>query len=486
MNRRKFLQTTGVLAAHTALASGLVQNLFIENTFGQAISVQDLQKNLSPEDATILTSASSEFEKYQWAYNRRTMVTPMVRVLCRNEKAVAESIKWAETNQVPLAPRCGGHSYEGFSQSKGLVLDLRLMNDISISQDQKTVSVGSGALLGQVYEALSRHKLVLPAGSCPTVGISGHTTGGGYGLLSRPLGLACDSLLEIELIDANGKKLVANSQQNPDLLWAYRGGGGSSFGVITKLHYKTHQVSDVLTFGFGWDVDQSHAMPLLKAWQEWAPNLPSSITSLLSMVKNKDGSFQLRCKGQSVGSATELKKAIDQLQALKKSDSVSVKGMKFIEAAHYFAGGAEGAPKYRKVKCDYLTEVMSDEGLKVFLSTYPAGQLSITHDAYGGAISQVGVSESAFAHRAGTLCSVKYSANWEHSAESGDRIELMRKYHESLKSYVSGGSYVNYCDLDLKNYGEAYWGQNFERLKQIKRIYDPKNFFRHAQSIPVG
>lgn len=475
MDRRQFLQYSGALTA----------TLFLENVFGEAVPLKELQQLLGPQDATILTPQSADFSKYQWAYNQRTALIPSVRVLCRTEKAVSESILWAQAQNVPVAMRCGGHSYEGFSQSKGLVIDLRLMNEVSLSNDKKIVSVGGGGRLGEVYEALAPHKLALPAGTCPTVGISGHTTGGGYGLLARPLGLACDSLVEIELIDTNGKKLVANAQENSDLLWAYRGGGGGSFGVITKLHYKTHPVDNVTVFGFGWTVDQKAAVKLIQGWLQWAPALPSNITSLLSLSKNKDGSFQLKCKGQTVGSVHELEKAIAALQSIKKAEGTNIKTMKFIEAAHYFAGGDEGAPKFRKVKCDYLTEVMSDEGIKILLEQFPVGRLSITMDSYGGAISQAGPEDGAFFHRAGTLCSVKFSTNWTNPNETAERLAQLKKYHDKLRPYFSGGSYVNYCDLDLENYGEAYWGSNFARLKQIKKIYDPKNFFRHAQSIPV-
>jgi len=485
MKRREFLQFSGALAAQSLLASGLLQTLFIQNSLGQAVSVKSLQDALSPQDGLVLVPESSDFQKYQWAYNRRTMLTPLVRVLCKTPKAVSESLNWAQANDVPLAMRCGGHSYEGFSQSQGLVIDLRLMNQIEVSQDRQLVQVGGGGLLGQVYESLAPHKLVIPAGTCPTVGISGHTTGGGYGLSARNFGLACDSLMEAEYVDAGGTIRTASSTQDFDFLWASRGGGGGSFGVITKLTYKTHSLANVIAFGMEWTVNVSVAVSIMQAWLQWAPNLPNTITSLLSVTKNQDGSINLKCKGQSAGSMAELDSALKKMQTVKKAENVRTKAMTFIDGAHYFAGGAEGEPKFRKVKCDYIKNSISDDGLKTLLTEYPAGKVSVTLDSYGGTINDKTSADGAFAHRKGTLCSLKYSSNWDKAADNNARIALIRKFHDSMKPFVSGSSYINYCDTDIKDFGTAYWGDNFARLQQIKKALDPRNVFQHAQSIPV-
>lgn len=486
MKRREFLQFSGALAAHTLFAGSLLQTLFIENSMGESVSVKSLQDTFGENDGLILVPQSSDFHKYQWAYNRRTMLTPTVRVLCKTPNAVAASLRWAQEQKVPLAMRCGGHSYEGFSQSSGLVIDLRLMNQISVSQDLQAVQVGSGAMLGQVYEALAPHKLMIPAGTCPTVGISGHTTGGGYGLSARNFGLACDNLIEAEFVDADGNIKIANANENSDMLWASRGGGGGSFGVLTKLTYKTHHLDQVIAFGMEWTNDVATSVKLMQAWLQWAPHLPNTITSLLSVTKNQDGSVNLKCKGQSAGSMAEVTAAMKQLQSVKKAVNIRTKQMTFIEAAHYFAGGPEGEPKFRKVKCDYIKNSITDDGLKTLLTQYPAGKLSVTLDSYGGAMNQKTSADGAFAHRGGTLCSLKYSANWDHAQDTESRIALMRKFHDSMKPFVSGNSYVNYCDTDIKDYGKAYWAENFARLQQVKKSLDPRNLFHHAQSIPVG
>jgi FAD/FMN-containing dehydrogenase len=480
MKRRQFLKNSSLL-----VAGSLLPNLFLENALGQAVPIDDLQRVIGDKDGVILTPKNSDFTKYQPAYNLRTLLTPSVRVLCKTAQAVSESLLWAQKNSIPFAIRCGGHSYEGLSQSKGLVIDLRLMNDIQLSTDKKTIAVGGGTKLGEIYAKLAPQKVLIPAGTCPTVGVSGHTTGGGYGMLARAYGLACDSLIEVEIVTADGQILIANENQNTDLLWACRGGGGGSFGVITKLTFKTHPVDQAVVFGFQWTTDQAHAVQLIQNWLQWAPNLPNEITSLMSIAKGTDGKITIRYKGQSIGAMDQLKKEIAKLPDAKTMTNVVMKSLSYVDAIKYFAGAGEDQPHYRKVKCNYLTDVTSKEGLNTLLSQFPVGKLSITLDCYSGAISERTSQDAAFAHRAGTLCSIKFSSNWSTAGDTDARLKVIRNFHDSLKPYMSTGSYVNYCDTDIQNYGETYWGDNFARLKSIKSKYDPKNIFRHAQSIPV-
>lgn len=482
MKRREFLKAAGALGAQSVLTGGLLNTLFLRNAQAQSVPLLSLKQSLNPEDAAVLTPADATFAQYQTSFNMRTMLTPQVRVLCRNEKSVANALAWAKENQIPLAMRNGGHSYEGFSQSTGMVIDCRFMNDITV--DTNTVTVGSGSQLGNIYQSLSEHKLAIPAGSCPTVGATGHTTGGGYGLLARPLGLACDSLVELEMVDANGNILTVNESQNADLFWACRGAGNGQFGVITKLLYKTHQVPQVVVYGFGWTVNLKVAAKLMRTWQQWAPNAPSTITSLMTASKNHDGTLSLRCKGQSVGTEDELKKQIKPLLDIMHSENLVIKTIPFFEAVKRFAGGFDYPSEYMKAKSDYVNKVMNDEAMNAFLGKLPEG-INVICDSYGGAISKVRREDTAFAHREGYICSVQYSTSWKDPKNMPAHMQLIRQYHDSLRPYMSGGAYVNYCDLDLKNFGTAYWGENFERLKTIKAKYDPENIFKHAQSIPV-
>jgi FAD/FMN-containing dehydrogenase len=207
---------------------------------------------LSSKDALLLRPADAHFSDYQASLNARTTLIPQLRAMCKTVKAITVMVDWCRSNNLPFAIRCGGHSYEGFSQSASVVIDTRMMDAIDVNAKTNTAAVGAGASLGALYNAIAPYKLAFTGGSCPTVGVSGHLLGGGYGYLARPFGLACDSLASIDLVDPDGREVHADAEQNPDLFWACRGGGGGSFGVATGYTVKLQSVATVIVFKVGW------------------------------------------------------------------------------------------------------------------------------------------------------------------------------------------------------------------------------------------
>jgi FAD/FMN-containing dehydrogenase len=147
--------------------------------------------SLSPGDALLLRPGDSHFAEYQASFNLRTALSPQLRALCKTVKAAGVMVDWCRSNNLPFAVRCGGHSYEGFSQSTSVVIDIRLMNTIAVDPKANTATVGAGTSLGSLYRAIAADGLAFTGGSCPTVGISGHLL---YGYLARPYGLACDTI----------------------------------------------------------------------------------------------------------------------------------------------------------------------------------------------------------------------------------------------------------------------------------------------------
>lgn len=484
MKRRDFLKISGALTAHSFLFTALGEAVSITNAYGQQVSLESLRKLLDPSQAVLVLPKDANFEKYQISFNKRVMKTPLVRAMVSTPEAVATCLQWARQNGVPLAFRCGGHSYEGFSQTTGLVIDTRPMDQFEFSGDDFTV--GAGQKLGTIYQTLTARGLVIPAGTCPTVGVSGHTTGGGYGMLARPLGLACDSLTGLDLVTADGKQIFASESQNSDLFWAHRGGGGGSFAVVTKLHFRGHQVKNATVFGVSWNVQQSVAAVIMKAWQQWAPNASKQITSLLKTSKAQDGSIRLRFVGQSIGTEAALRAELNNLIKLKQPDKFTLETKPMMDAIRHFAGSDTSTPSvYMKGKSDYLKAVMSDDGISQFLKQLPAAPLDVLFDSYGGAIRNKSDSETAFAHRENTVSSLQYYSEWSKPTDTDARLAMMRTFHKAMRPYMSGSAYVNYCDLDIENYARAYWGTNLERLQTIKSQIDPENVFRHAQSVPV-
>lgn len=486
MNRREFIQYCGAISGNVLLTSAIAKAITIESAYGEEIPLFKLRNLLNPDAALILVPTDADFGKYQISFNKRTMLTPTARVMCRTPQAVSAVVQWASENSVPLAMRSGGHSFEGLSQSTGIVIDTRLMTDVDLSGDGKTVTTGAGMKLGALYDKLWTRKVTIPAGSCPFVGVTGHTLGGGYGPIARPFGLACDSLVEAEIVTADGKIRSVTESGDSDLYWALRGGGAGSFGLVTKLKFKTHKVGRVVKFSTAFQLKSEDAVRLMRTWQQTAPEAPREIHSIMRVGKLKSGLIEVRIFGQSIGSESALKSEMKQLTNVAKPLKQSFVPMDFIEAVHKFYGGdTESDSIYMKGKSDIVKGVMSDEALSHFLAQLPVGAPIAIFDGYGGAIRDLRDSDTAFAHRENTISTIQYYCQWEDNGSTPAKLAMMRRFHDSLRPIMSGSAYFNYCDLDLKNYAEAYWGKNLTRLIQVKNIYDSKNIFRHAQSIPL-
>jgi FAD/FMN-containing dehydrogenase len=446
--------------------------------------------NLPSSEALLLRPTSSNFNTYEPAYNKRTMLRPQLRALCKTPNAVRVMVDWARTNAVPFALRSGGHCYEGFCESTSVVIDTRLMNKVQIDTAAGSVKVGAGAALGDIYKAIGGKNFAIPAGSCPTVGVSGHVLGGGFGLLGRQLGLACDSLQSVEIVNGQAQIVTADAQHQPDLFWACRGGGGGSFGAVTGFRFKLHPIGQVVVFGVTWTLDAAHAAKVMKAWQAWAPHAPKAITALFRMGHIGDGDFNVHVFGQTVGSASQLRQELRALLDVETPDNQPViKSKTFLQAVDYFSGGSAYESTYSKCKSDYILSPLSDDGIATLINglrQLPSNAIVPICDAYGGAVYDVAPDASAFPRRAGTLYCIQYYSSWGSAASTPTRLARMRNLYASMRPYVSGAAYVNYCDLDLADWANAYWGANLARLKQVKSAFDPDNVFRHAQSIPLA
>ena len=440
--------------------------------------------SLPASDALLLTPTDARYPTYLPAFNERTMIRPQLRAMCRTPHAVAVMVGWARDNGVPFALRSGGHCYEGFSESDSVVIDTRLINQVTVDVTHRTVTTGAGASLGSIYKALKASGLAVTAGSCPTVGVTGHVLGGGFGFLARAYGLACDNLQWIEVVDPGGNLVTADKTQNADLFWASRGGGGGTFGAVTRLRLGLYPVRNVVVFGVTWTLPATRAARVFQAWQAWAPNAPQAITSFCRVTRRADGDIVLHCAGQSLGSAASLRSELNHLTSVEKPPMPpSLKTLSFFGAVDYFSGGWNYVSSYFKGKSDYLNAPMSDQGFAMLTSSLLAESITVTCDAYGGAVTAVGAGDTAFAHRAGTLFGIQYSTTWDNASETAARLAAMKSLYDAMRPYVSGSAYVNYCDLDLADWPQAYWGQNLPRLQAIKAAFDPQNLFSHAQSV---
>ena len=438
--------------------------------------------NLPASDAELLVPGSARYKTFQVAYNLRTIKAPRLRALCKTSQGVAAVINWARDNHLPFALRAGGHSYEGFSQSDDVAIDVSQMNHIDIAN--ATMTVGAGCGLGDIYNKINAAGFAFPGGSCETVGVTGHALGGGFGFMGRPFGLACDNLQWAELVDAKGNIITADTQNNADLFWALRGGGGGSFGAVTRMRFTIHKVQQIVHFSVSWKLNPASAVKLMQAWQAWAPQAPANLTTVLVLANGGKGRVALTCSGQSPGSTDEVRHELAKLtKVAAATPTITVSSRQVPKKP---VSGWAYPSLFQKAKSDYVKSPMSEDGMAtLFREMLKSPSVGAICDAYGGAVGSVATDATAFGHR-DMLYSIQYFINWTTTAAGKIAVTRIDALYAAMRPFVSGAAYVNYPDVDLPDYPTAYWGANLPRLKQIKVAVDPDNVFRHAQSVPLA
>src|ERR671910_1891874 len=232
-------------------------------------------------DGDVVVPDSPEYEAEIRVFNARFHgVRPQAIVRCANPHDAAEAISFVQRHGLEHGARGGGHSFAGHSSTRGVVIDVSPMRAVSV--DGEDVTVAAGARLGDVYDALAKYKLAIPAGTCPPVGIAGFTLGGGLGILGRKYGVLSDRLIRAEIVLADGRVVEADEHHHEDLFWALRGAGGGNFGVVTSFELRTVPAPNVTNFHLTWAYANTGAV--IDAWQRWAPNAPNELAASLKIT----------------------------------------------------------------------------------------------------------------------------------------------------------------------------------------------------------
>jgi hypothetical protein len=443
-------------------------------------------------DGDLVTPDDASYAQARLLWNPRFDRTrPLAVAYAGTIADIRRVIRWAARYDVQLAIRSGGHSYAGFSTTTGLVLDLSRLSVVRINADG-TAAVGGGARLGPVYERLWSTGQAVPFGSCPTVGVAGLTLGGGHGFSSRAFGLACDNVTGIEIVTADGRLRSCSQRSEADLFWALRGGGAGSFGVVTKLVFRTHPVANVTTVNLQWPWPE--ARNVIRAWSAFAPTAPDALSCVLSLAPPATAGTtpQVGLNGQVFGTREETLSLLAPLTDAVEPAKVATVQRPFIVAVKYFAGGEPPRRSY-VAKSNYGLSPLRDDGVDVLVGGIESAardpllaQTGVLFFAHGGAINRTGRDETAFVHRDAQF-SLRYTAFWAPGSQAATAANLawVRDLHTAMRPHVSGGAVTNYIDPDLGDWGTAYYGSHLRRLVQVKRRYDPVNFFRFPQSIPT-
>jgi hypothetical protein len=200
--------------------------------------------------------------------------------------------------------------------------------------------------------------------------------------------------------------------------------------------------------------------------------------------------ISMRCIGQSVGSQTELRNELSVLVSVEApSKPLNIQTLSFLDAINHFSGGLNYETVYMKAKSDYVLSPLTSSAIAAMLAAVaqvPVGGIAVLCDAYGGVISDVAAADTAFPRRGGTQYCIQYFSSWLHPADTPSHVANVANVYAAMRPYLPGAAYVNYCDLDLQNFADAYWGANLSRLSAVKKAYDGSNLFHHPQSVPVG
>ncbi len=435
----------------------------------------------------IVSPGDPDYDEARTNNNLSVPKFPSKIVFCQRTKDVINALKWVRENNEDFRVRSGRHHYENYSLvNHGLIIDVSEMDDITVNLENGTARIEAGANLGKVYRTLWQHRMTIPAGTESSVGIVGLTLGGGIGMLSRPFGLTCDQLIEIEMVRASehqGAELIqANRHVNSDLFWASCGGGGGNFGVVTALTFKLQPISDVTLFAIVWEWDDFEIA--FDAWQKWAPFTDERITSQIELKSQEVG--EIVVQGLFVGEASELKKLLRPLRKSGSPTEVWIKEVPYIKAVRFFDVASGNQPAFRKRSGSFIEKPFPHVAIarmKQFLANAPNRNASIWQQSLRGAVSQIGSSKTAFYYRT-ALIAQEYITSWEDHEAENENVQWVEDIRRTLSPFTMG-DYVNFPDQSIQNWPTAYYGRNFRRLREVKTKYDPYNVFTFPQSIPT-
>jgi FAD/FMN-containing dehydrogenase len=417
---------------------------------------------------------------------------PLVIVFAQETQDVVNALTWSRQNDVALRVRSGRHSLEGWSNvDNGIVIDVSELKSAHIDTASRTATVGAGLNQLEVVTLLGKKGLAAPTGTEGTVGLSGATLGGGFGLLTRYLGMSCDKLKAAEIVVASGadgaKVVKVDMNNNPDLLWALRGAGNGNFGIVTSLTYDVTPLTSVAYVTATWD-GLSDLHEIFDAWQHTAPFTDNRLTSQLEVHKPQILLFAVLVGG-SKARATEL---LAPILSIGNPD-VSVKIGDWSDIYAGFQIPTADDPANWKFFSQFTTKPFPEKAISLigsFVQDAPTNDSNFFTNAFGGAVKKSDpCGGAAFAHRDALFYS-EPGAGWgtRGDEESGEPLTSkaqawIAEFSQALRPYVNG-AYVNVPNIGMQDWETAYWGHNFDRLRKIKAKYDPHNIFQYEQSIP--
>jgi FAD/FMN-containing dehydrogenase len=417
----------------------------------------------------LITPADADYDQSRRIWNRSFDRRPALIAQCAGAADITRCIAFARERNLLVAVRGGGHSYAGYSTCDGgLVIDLSPMRAVRVDPFAKTARVAGGSWNRDLDWEAQQYALATPMGRVGNTGVGGLTLGGGYGRLSRLYGLACDNVVAADLISADGKLLKVSAAENPDLLWALRGGGGN-FGIVSSFEYRLHPVGPEVLAGYlAYEPEQLRAV--LEQYVEFCAHAPRELALDLAMHTDAMGIRRPLMLFCYIGKPQIGEKLLASLHAATKPRTDDVRARDYAQ----LQGAQDGPPvsdNAEYVKTAHLKAVTP--ALIDALVTERVIDISLSLS--GGAVADIDPTGSAVAHRRESFL-MEISTDWQDPSQAEAQRAAIHAVWDRLVQFTSG-FYGNLTVADQQDVDQNY-GANITRLMKIKKRYDPDNFFR--------
>ncbi len=444
-----------------------------------------------PFKGSLLRPHDGEYPDARRIWNGLVARRPGLIARCNDSSDVQVALREASSAGVITAVRCGGHSLAGFSTcNDGLVIDLSPMRNVQVFPETRSARFEGGCLLGSIDAVTQTVGLAFPSGVVSHTGAGGLVLGGGTGWLNRLYGLSCDNVRGFTVVVADGSVVRANDRENSDLFWALRGGGGN-FGVVTEFEVALHPVSSVL-FGRG-ICPGDEALGLLRHWRDFMPEAPDNLRWGFSLrIGPHEENIPVEVRGSPIASASALwvgdleegRQYVDRAFAVGNHKAVTKQVISF-RALQTLADSDFPHDRRYYTKAGYF-KTLNDESIDIMieaLATNPSISNEIELAYLGGAAGRVGPGETAFGDRSSPFV-LNLLGNWSEPADDAANISWIRDLFARLRPAMVPGVYVNFMSGDEGDRVPEAYRERWERLRAIKTIYDPGNFFHLNQNIP--
>jgi FAD/FMN-containing dehydrogenase len=418
---------------------------------------------------------------------------PAVIVQCAEADDALHALSYARENGLDISIRGAGHNIAGSALCDNAVLiDFSNMKTVRVDAQKRLAYVEPGATLGDFDKAIQDHGLATPVGINSTTGIAGLTLGGGFGWLTRKYGMTIDNLVSAEMVTADGRKMRVSKDENTDLFWAIRGGGGN-FGVVTQFEFSLYPVGPEILAGLlVFPMDQ--AKQVLEKYREFVKSAPEELNVWVVLRKAPPLPFLPEdVHGREVvvlaifyaGDIKEGEKLIDPLRSFGDAHGEHIGTQPYVQWQQAFDPLlTPGARNYWK--SHNFTELSDSafDSIIEFAGKLPSPQCEIFIGLIEGAVNRVPSDAMAYGHRDARFV-LNVHGRWDEAAQDETCIAWARAFFDAAKPYASAGAYVNFMTGDEGDRVAAAYGANYERLKEIKKKYDPENIFHNNQNIKV-